>query len=1129
MAGSVQGGTERGLVGGTAPMLPSVFGLEMGPGVQAPASPQQQESFLDRLHSPSLQQLEPQSGGQQSYGDAPLTSATPLISLQSAPGMSVIPGMPLSSMPQHMPSDGRTQLLTAPPHAHSELSRGLMVSASGGGAMGGRIAHQYTGYPTMSNDALITVASQLMDARQQHIQQGQQAQQASQYNKGAASSAGRRGTANKRSKTRQATETEVLRAVAASSQAHATPAHQAQHQQKKTHGLAQIRPSLQQALGFPPDGSATLASATPALAPPLSQHTRQNYQAQHHQHQLQEPRQEQGHRQPAPAHDYQKIKSTVLAIRQCGGKPVIPFLPSLTCPEIEAPPPLDEGEGVSLSDDGKDERSCNSGQPAEGTGARGSSATVEEGLDMKRLLRGTPSEGAQAKDRLADSVALGFAEEVLLSQAEGGRLPSPVQPRRQGRRKKALRCMQPSVASRVRDRDSLRMQAETAQATERASYEKWRQAAPSSGSPLATCQCLPWGFSPQLVPRAASVYAAIRSLSLHCRLKPFAAFSFFRGLALRSRTPLIDEIHVALLQAVVSEGTWDGFEEKFLDCVTWPAFLGQLSARKEGGGAGGGARDLLSGSLCKLGALDGRHAKLPVADKLVILEFLLSCIGSSARLQARLNRASSGAATLADAPSSGASAICCLCETETEGQMLHCSACQRAYHLSCVGSEMAPKKAGDAFECLECHRRLRDPSLGKGFIPLSRVPGSDEEVFVINGFVLRKLQPGAANKFGARTRTPLGLASFCPHLSGGDAKEVVLDLELMIPDELRVLGERVGKEGASLMPWCLIRFAGASLESSAIHGLESESRVDSEASLEGDERSSAMALNLQLCCSVSPRYPCSLPQPVQTIAPDLWKPYRPGPLGPSLPADPCEPPLKLESEVELLVTDLRPAMELCLHLESRLQSFMTGVKWHLSLDDFSLRVKQTKSPRELAALVVFLAENVHWRAMCPGWSIPQGKDVENAAASSCADPASAPAECANVAIAGVQPSEQTSQEVVSGEGKHQLPSGYVHPAYVIERETGSLADRNELDSEAGVCYVFGRLLEPAGRQMYVPPRMLRKMARMGGVKPFKPLGYHLSPENESAPLSFQLEVRLSPLCAFCNPSADPFSPPNCSG
>ncbi|CAM9106805.1 unnamed protein product, partial [Phaeothamnion confervicola] len=106
---------------------------------------------------------------------------------------------------------------------------------------------------------------------------------------------------------------------------------------------------------------------------------------------------------------------------------------------------------------------------------------------------------------------------------------------------------------------------------------------------------LPPGLSPRLAGRALGAYSLLRTLSRNLHLAPFHPYAFLRALALDIPTPLVDEVHLALVRVLGGPHSHrvhhvearSLFDWRFLDTVTWPAFLVQLMEGVEHiGGAG---------------------------------------------------------------------------------------------------------------------------------------------------------------------------------------------------------------------------------------------------------------------------------------------------------------------------------------------------------------------------------------------------------------------------------------------------------------------------------------------------------------------------------------------------------------
>ncbi|CAM9815313.1 unnamed protein product, partial [Chrysoparadoxa australica] len=105
-------------------------------------------------------------------------------------------------------------------------------------------------------------------------------------------------------------------------------------------------------------------------------------------------------------------------------------------------------------------------------------------------------------------------------------------------------------------------------------------------------EALPHGCSPSLAPRAAAAYAQLRTLSRQLHIMPFSPLSLLRALSLRTRSPLLDDLHFQLLRHLSATYCkvilgWKGKaaqahkDWRLMDVTNWPAYVVEIVERLE--------------------------------------------------------------------------------------------------------------------------------------------------------------------------------------------------------------------------------------------------------------------------------------------------------------------------------------------------------------------------------------------------------------------------------------------------------------------------------------------------------------------------------------------------------------------
>jgi hypothetical protein len=255
-------------------------------------------------------------------------------------------------------------------------------------------------------------------------------------------------------------------------------------------------------------------------------------------------------------------------------------------------------------------------------------------------------------------------------------------------------------------------------------------------------------------------------------LSPFPPLALLRALCLPHRTPLLDEVHVALLRLLAARHRpprGDGTRARakalhwgFMDRDNWPLYAAvYVAARRSLSHATAtpqweGAEELAQGwdeaAERRAGLLAARlereeHQLLPVQDKVALLEYLCERAMDLPEVALTLaDRAECHDAQAVErarfAHADGHAEACRVCLLG--GDLLLCDFCPGVYHAACVHEK--PRALPPNWMCPEC--RVPDPSYFAARVPqlYCRVsfrsdPARREHwlLRVVHGFVLKQV------------------------------------------------------------------------------------------------------------------------------------------------------------------------------------------------------------------------------------------------------------------------------------------------------------------------------------------------------------------------------------------------------
>jgi hypothetical protein len=253
------------------------------------------------------------------------------------------------------------------------------------------------------------------------------------------------------------------------------------------------------------------------------------------------------------------------------------------------------------------------------------------------------------------------------------------------------------------------------------------------------------------------------------------------------------------------------------------------------------------------------HHLLPVETKVEALEYLCEALLDCDWFQQEMDYRGRTDRTVLDLDEDGSVMACVLCDLG--GSIVCCDVCPRAYHIRCIGGKHGTDI--DTWHCFECRGNLPDPSVYGCRVEQAAVPGSGRGgvVWVVGGFAFRASatvvpQPAPTRK-GWRGRAA----------AAASVKETPgpVDMELMTPQEVFVMGQRLGREAAQQQPFTLLDFPEHCWSTPLPPSSDTEPEADScyELSDDGSEVSSSclhcssFMTNWQQSCSYCPVTTCS--------------------------------------------------------------------------------------------------------------------------------------------------------------------------------------------------------------------------------------------------------------------------------